>query len=607
MSNPAAGSYPRPEQAVPRWEWLCVAAAVFVGAILRLYAPELSYFNLHVERDLYRALQLLTLDEIPLLGSEMQYGGRVFGPLIYFIYAIPLAFSSSPTGVGIFIGLVNTGMLVLTWWFTRSYFSPAAGVIAAAVYAVFPLEVVQLRYLWNPTFLPAMVLGMYWCLYRYTVSGRDWALVGTAAFFAFALQLHFSIVMALPAVGLALYWRGKLPPLRPVLVAAALLLVLFLPMITSELRGGEGNLREVIEAPESHKSLLQRHLPNPNAWRNLLHVVTFDWHEDPYRLGFTYLFPLRDSLKNGLGGWFIPLQGMALLAGLLHLLFWLCGIFYIVNNALGYRRNAARWNPDGRERWRREVLGGLLLLAWQFSPLLSLTFFNYHNTMKEGASALIPIRYYLITFPAPFILAGIGLRQLFFPEGCHVRRMKGILGGLLLIFAFYAAIGAAHLTNLARTGIALPYLSYHAPTLARMLETREVLLEEFAISDGDYYERTYTWNVFQPLAGEATMDYLVTQDRRSYDNAGLAGDQSILIWSPIVEALPDMTPPPPEKWELRLPEGVREVARREVGRIQVLLLEGPIPDVEPFDPAMKRNFYYREERMRFLRPGGGAP
>ncbi len=88
-------SYPATTTVIPRWEWLVLGAIVLVGAILRLYDPGLAYFNLHVGRDLYRALQLLSLDEVPLLGSEMQYGGRVFGPLIYVLYAIPLAFRRS--------------------------------------------------------------------------------------------------------------------------------------------------------------------------------------------------------------------------------------------------------------------------------------------------------------------------------------------------------------------------------------------------------------------------------------------------------------------------------------------------------------------------------
>ncbi len=601
MSRGGIRSYPPSPPPVARWEWIALAILLVVGGFLRLYRPDLAYFNLHVERDLYRALQLLRLDEIPLLGSEMQYGGRVFGPLVYVLYAIPLAVSHSPVVVGYFIGLLNTGLLVLTWWFARRYFGQPAGIAAAATYAVFPLEIVQLRFLWNPCFLPLMVLGMYWCLYRYLILEKKWALVGVTLFFAFALQLHFSIVMTLPAIILALVWRRRMPPARVVLACAALLFVLFLPMLISEIRGGEPNIREVLEAPESRRGMVERHLPNPNAWRNLLHVVTFDWHENPYRLGFTYLYPLREALRDGLGGWFHPLQGLAVLVGLLHFLFWLCGILYIINNAIAYRRNASKWLPDHRRSWRNEVLAGLLLLAWQFAPLLFLTFFNYHNPIRSGASALIPIRYYLITFPAPFLLAGIGISRLFFDDGCPVRRMKMALVPLSLIFAFYAAVSGAHLANVSRTGVGLPYLFYHAPSLERMKEVREVLLDDFRITVDDYYERVYTWNVFQPLAGEATMDYLITQDARGYENPGLAEGRSVLIWGPVTEGPPGLDPPPEEEWQLQLPEaGPREVEHREVGRLRILLLEGPVPDSHPFDPVAKRNFYYREERMRFL-------
>ncbi len=590
-------SQPKASERIVGWEWTLLFIVVAVGGLLRLDEPGLSYFNLHVGRDLYRAMQLLRLDEIPLLGSEMQYGGRVFGPLIYFLYAIPLAIWESPISVGLFIGVTNLVLLVWTWWFVRRYFGPIAAITAAGFYATFPLEIVQLRFLWNPTFLPFMMVGMYHCLYLYSVKQKQWALLGVTFFFAMGFQLHFSVLMAIPVILAAMGSLWKRIDYKVIAASFLLLLVLFTPFFIHELKpNSRAVVKDVIAVEHAKPSVLERHKPNPRAWRNLVHVVSLDWNEDPYGLGFTYLNFLRTHAEEEFGTFAYFLLNLIRVGGLFQLFLWGTGIFVagkVVNDHRVMRSSLA---GDALDDHRTQALKYGLLLGWQFVPILFLSFFNYHTAMAgaDSAYALIPLRYYLVTYPAQFILAGVGLQFLLLREESNRVALWGIPTGLVIMG--YSFFSIAHLALVNQSGKVLDYTQFRVPNLKVMEAVKEQLLGDFKITADDYYERVYTQNVFQPLVGESTLDWLITQDARAYTNEGLADDHFIFIHAPKLDANPG------DAFDQALFQGNATMVRfDEVSDIHLFEIEGlPPEDSETFDPTTKRNYYYREVRMKYL-------
>ena len=498
----------------PRWEWIALAVILFIGLLFRVVMPEQAYYNLHVERDLYRALQLLRGDAFPLLGSEMQYGGRVFGPVIYFIYTIPLIFTTNPIALMIYVGLVNTLVLAGCWAFTRYWFGALPALFAAALYAVFPLEIVQLRYMWNPCFLPALILTMYAFLYSFTIKGSRWALCGALVFFVLGFQIHFSVLMTIPVLLVALIMAHRWPGFRVISITLLAVGLLFMPYMISELSSNSTNTEVVLEAPDAVKDPAVRYAFNPVAWRNFIHIVTFDWSENPFRLGFTYLYYIRSELQISLGENFKFLSNYVRLIGGIHLLFWLIGFFSIFKSLLSFVRMRRDSDPTKRDYHTRIAKAHLLLLLWQVIPLPFLSFFNFHLMMNNGPS-LIPLRYYLITFPAQFIIAGIGFTRV---AVLSIAAMRAVLCILLAICATYAAIDAAYLRQMKISGIAIPYLYFRTPTLEVMLELREKLLNDFKINVQDYYNDVTSQNILLPICGEATLDFLITQDRRAWTN-----------------------------------------------------------------------------------------
>src|SRR5690606_22849570 len=146
-------------------------------------------------------------------------------------------------------------------------------------------------------------------------------------------------------------------------------------------------------------------------------------------------------------------------------------------------------------------VGYVLLLCWQFSPLIFLSFFNFHRPMDGEGYSLIPLRYYLVTYPAQFLIAGMGFAFLW---NRFAKARAGLVAATALALAVCVFFSVAYLLLLGRTGKALDYLNARAPTLRTMIEIRDVLLEEAGINADEYYERTATFNILSAVAGEAT-------------------------------------------------------------------------------------------------------
>lgn len=610
VGGPQADMADRPSLDVPRlpfrglppWEWVLLLVVLVIGATLRLVQPELSYYNLHVERDVYRATQLVRFDAFPLLGSEMQYGGRIFGPLIYFIYAVPILFSQDPAAVMLYVGIVNTILLAGTWAFTRYWFGPATALVATALFATFPLEIVQLRYMWNPCFLPALIVSMYFFLFRYAAGRRDWNFLGAVAFFALAFQIHFSVLMAIPVLLAGFAMAGRFPRWRVIGLTVLLIGVLYAPYILHEISSGSGNTVEVIESKEALPDVARRFAYNPNAWRNLLHVVTLDWNESGVRMGFTYLYHLRAGLSERLGERFPTVNTLVTLLGSIHFVLWLVGVLACLMDVVGYLRDRRSLAAEDRSPRFLSVKPRLLLLLWQFSPMPFLCFFSLHNMAQEGVPGLIPLRYYLIVFPAQFILVGVAVSRIAGWFAAAARPLAVIVG---VLATGYTVLDASYINLLQRTGIAIPYLYFRTPTLKVLLRLREVLLDKYKITADDYYERVTGQNILVPYCGEATMDYLITQDPRAYTNPGLPKGTHLIVYRPVYRDQPPIRIAE-ETRSLRLPDDAsgkpqQVLKEKHLADISVYLVKGTLPtEILVFQPHQKTNVYYREERMKYL-------
>jgi hypothetical protein len=227
-------------------DYLLLAAILMLGAWVRLSALDLGWFLEDQVRDGMAALGILNGRDFPLVGPVVQARLNLFGPLYFYLLAIPYGVSTNPV-VGIaFLNMLNLCSIYLTYRLGNSMFGPPVGLIASALYAVFPMAVLSGKGLWNPGFIPFFSTLFLWTLWRLLVGRRPWTLALVLVLLGVLLQIHLSgaiFVLLLP-IAFLLYR----PPLRVQPLLAGLLGVAFLfaPYVLFEIQQGFPDARKLL-------------------------------------------------------------------------------------------------------------------------------------------------------------------------------------------------------------------------------------------------------------------------------------------------------------------------------------------------------------------------
>lgn len=604
-------------RSIPKTEWAGVGILLAVGAFLRLWQPDLGYLSLHTSRDLYRSLLFLRGVEFPLLGSELQYGGRVLGPLMYLLCAVPLSITMNPVGVAVYIALINIVLLVVAWLFVRAFFGRGVAFWTLAFYAVLPIEIAQLRFNWNPCFLPLTVVGAMIGLFLVAVRRKVWHLLTIVLSISLGLQLHISAAELIFGVAVVLLVARVRIPWKVWAASGILVVVLFSPLLVHEATAKKSDLVEVVKSPDTHRAWSERYRFNPNGVRNFFYHTRLQMNERGEDLGFAYLEIVPLIGEKWLGPrWMAVLQGINAFSQI-QLVFWFVGFGICLREVRrNWRFQAGEGVPAGVagsggegkggetesavEESRRRKLIYLTLIVWQVIPVVVLSFFNYHGFPGQPPT-LAPIRYYLTTYPAPFLTSAIGLMGV---AGWVFSRASAPAIGRRLRVAVFALAGsllvghvvfdASYLTVLGRSGRFLPYQFPNlAPNLRSVMEIREVLLDKAGLDREAWFGRVHSQNLGLWFYGEVTFDWIVTQDPRSVTNPSPDPHLRWLLFSPFKE---QTTP--------KLPDGAAETRRWLIGGTGMIVVEYRVddPDAPIPDNRELRNYYYADEHMRYLGP-----
>jgi 4-amino-4-deoxy-L-arabinose transferase-like glycosyltransferase len=230
-----------------RKDHLPLAAILILGAWVRLSALDLGWFLEDQVRDGMAALDLLRGRDFPLVGPQAAFSTlNLVGPLYYYLLAIPYAISANPV-VGIaFSNILNLCSIYLAYRLGSAMFGPPVGLIASALYAVFPMAVLSGKGLWNPGFIPFFSTLLLWTLWRFLTEQHPWMLALVLVLLGVLLQIHLSgavFVLLLP-VALLLYR----PPVRlkPLIAGLLGVALLFAPYMRFEIQQGFIDLQKLL-------------------------------------------------------------------------------------------------------------------------------------------------------------------------------------------------------------------------------------------------------------------------------------------------------------------------------------------------------------------------
>ena len=187
----------------PGWRW---RRSFSPAAYARLPEGELGWFVFDQGRDAYTARAIASGQSLPLLGPEVQGGpAHTWGPLYFYVLAIPFAFSSDPAVALVFVSAIGLASVFLTYRLGRAFFSLEVGLIAAALFATYPLPVIESRAISNVGLLPFFTVLFFHSLLSLVVHQRSAMIVPVLLCVGALVQIHLAAISSSP------FWRWRSP------------------------------------------------------------------------------------------------------------------------------------------------------------------------------------------------------------------------------------------------------------------------------------------------------------------------------------------------------------------------------------------------------------
>lgn len=357
-----------------RW---VLAGILVVGAAVRFYRIDVTWFLLDHVRDVTAAVGVASGTGLPLLGPRIGSTEAYLGPLYYYLLAVPFSLAGDPVAAVVYVALGQLAALLALYRFACEFFGNRVALYATAFAAVFPLTILGSRLVWHVGLMPLGIVLLMHALFRLIVSERSSAVVALLALLGVLTQLHLTaIAFAGIAFAALLLTRIRVRPLHAIL-GVALFAVVYLPYLLHELAHGFENSLALIRSVNSDQGL-SRFASMPSVAGNLALLFA----------PALQAFDIVASQPPTVCAAFKFLYGAETLA------FW-CGLALC---AAGVLIGASKERPLPNVPRRQ----ALLLLLWIVVPVLVV---ESNRTPTWW--------YYLdVVHPAPFLLAGIAFASL---------------------------------------------------------------------------------------------------------------------------------------------------------------------------------------------------
>jgi 4-amino-4-deoxy-L-arabinose transferase-like glycosyltransferase len=434
------------------------------SAWVRLVGLDLGWFMVDQARDVEEALRIARGEHFPLVGPVAP-GLYALGPLYYYLLALPFWVRPEPEAAVLLLALLNLFTVYVTYRIGTEFFSSTVGLVAAALYGVFPMAVISARVLWNPGLVPVFSVTFFYALFRYLIGGRAWGLPLSLLALACLLQVHPSgLALGLVFVLALVLIRPRIPR-REALAGVGLAVAVLAPYLLFEARRGF----QVV--PDTLRFLrMQGHT-----------VVNESWLQIVWRAVQTP-FALPSDIAAG----FVASSPLGLVTSVQAVELWLfvAGAVWVFLDALTHW-----WRTGSFPRAR-----GLLLL-WIAVPLLTLT----HK--KEALFWY----YFDLLYPTQFLAIGLlaeRVLQTLSSAGCRVRLTRVATVAAAVVIGLVVACQVRFLHQLDREVLASGLFRLPTSVALRSPDPRWAIKERGYL---DLMPLRYKRGVTEALLAEAPM------------------------------------------------------------------------------------------------------
>jgi hypothetical protein len=189
----------RPPRTTSRaWRLRALVGLLIAIAIgLRVWRLDLIVYEVDEAALLRLAEDLLRLGRVPLSGPIFS-AGIPSAPTFIYLLAPVVAISRDPAFVAGAIALANVLGVIGTVWLGWHGFGPLAGLTAGALYAVNPWAIFYARRIWQPELVPPLAVLLFIALELAVVDRRVWWAAATFPILAVAAGVHPSAATLAP-------------------------------------------------------------------------------------------------------------------------------------------------------------------------------------------------------------------------------------------------------------------------------------------------------------------------------------------------------------------------------------------------------------------------
>ncbi|MFC2052920.1 glycosyltransferase family 39 protein [Chloroflexota bacterium] len=229
-STSTTTGFKKPKAVYDRLELPMIFLIVLVALLLRTIHLDRMEFKGDEAFNLMKAREIAELQSFP-LRSATSSTGIPEPPIFMYLLSIPLVFSDDAVFVTGYIALINVLGVVLCFVLVRRFVSRSAALVAAALYAVSPWQVLFSRKIWTQNLFPSFVLLFLLLLFESVYRKRPHLIIFALGLLAIIIQLHLSAIYLVPFTFLFFIWHRQNISLRYIGFGIALASLLFLPYI----------------------------------------------------------------------------------------------------------------------------------------------------------------------------------------------------------------------------------------------------------------------------------------------------------------------------------------------------------------------------------------
>lgn len=221
------------------WDLVVLLLVVILGIVLRFWNIHLlQFFTYDQARDAIYVKRIV-IDHVPrLLGTQTSLPGMYLPPFYYYTIAPILWLARlNPIGIDVYSATIGVLVILLVYFVANQMFGKPAGIAAAALYSLSPLNVELSRRAWNPNTLPFFILLAFYFLWRCFEKKEEKDFLFSSIVYGYCLSLHFGAWTLAPIFLFSWLFFWKKNGDKKILLGSAGAIIFFvLPLFLFELR-----------------------------------------------------------------------------------------------------------------------------------------------------------------------------------------------------------------------------------------------------------------------------------------------------------------------------------------------------------------------------------